>query len=171
MIFSAERLNIGTNGNLIRMGTAGGPSRFMEQDDLKFLVRKAGTVGTVNMQLTNTNEKYLIGSYDVEIPTLPRLNLEKVKILQSHTTTIKIPRPGIATLQVSKEGVCGLFHENENGLTWIYNVDTRNRSESIVLLPGNYRAVYRPANAKRSHYTIENSFTIEAGKSIYVKIL
>jgi len=151
----------------LRVETTGGT----EYRNLKFLIRKAGTTSTLHMQQTNTNEKYIIGSYDIEIPTLPRLIADDVKILQSHTTTIKIPRPGVATLQLSKEGYCGLFLEDENGLTWIYNVNTKNRAESIVLLPGKYRAVYRPTNAKRSYFTIENSFTIESGKSIYVRML
>ncbi len=152
---------------LLRIETSGGS----QYRDLQFFVRKPGTTETLNTQTVNTNEKYLTGSYDIEVSTLPRLTFKEVQILQSHTTTIKIPRPGVVTLQISNEGYCGLFLENENGLTWITNVNTTERSAPIVLLPGHYRAVYRSASARRSHFTIEKSFTVEPGKSSYVKVL
>ncbi len=151
----------------LRIETSGGT----QYRDLQFFVRRPGTTETLNMQPMNTNEKYLTGSYDIEVPTLPRITFKDIEILQSHTTTIKIPRPGVVTLQISNEGYCGLFLEDENGLTWITNINTANRSLPIVLLPGNYRTVYRSSSARRSHFTIENSFTVESGKSTYVRIL
>jgi Ca-activated chloride channel family protein len=151
----------------LRVETDGGT----QYRDLQFFVRRPGTTETLNVQLMNTSEKYLTASYDIEIPTLPRLTFKDIEILQSHTTAIKIPRPGVVTLQIANEGYCGLFLEDENGLTWITNVNTSSRSVPIVLLPGTYRAVYRSASAKRSHFTIESSFTVESGKSTYVKIL
>jgi len=151
----------------LRVETSGGT----QYQNLQFFVRRPGTTETLNMQQMNTSEKYLTGSYDIEIPTLPRLTFNDIEILQSYTTTIKIPRPGVVTLQIANEGYCGLFLEDENGLTWITNVITSNRSVPVVLLPGNYRAVYRSGTAKRSHFTIESSFTVESGKSTYVKVL
>ncbi|UCG28610.1 MAG: VWA domain-containing protein [Bacteroidales bacterium] len=147
------------------------PSGGSQYRDLRFIVREAGKNATLNMQGINTTEKYITGSYDLEIPTLPRIIMKDINILQSHTTSIKIPRPGIVTLQISNEGYCGLFVQKNNELEWIYNVNTSNRSESIVLLPGTYRAVYRARNAKRSYYSIEKTFTIESGKSIYIRML
>lgn len=151
----------------LRVETSGGT----QYRDMQFFVRRPGTTETLHMQPVNTSEKYLTGSYDIEIPTLPRLTFQDIKILQNHTTTINIPRPGVVTLQVASEGYCGLFLEDENGLTWVTNVNTANRSIPIVLLPGNYRAIYRSGTAKRSYFTIETSFTVESGKSTYARIL
>ncbi len=153
-------------GNLIIKPPNGNQFR-----NLDFLVRKAGQKSTLNNQKVNYSEKYLIGKYDIEIPTLPRLLINDVVISQSETTTIQIPRPGIITLNFGAEGYCGLFLEKKNNLEWIYNIDTRNKVTNLVLLPGNYRIIFKPRNAKSVYYTIDKSFEIEPGKSGTLRIL
>lgn len=139
--------------------------------DLEFVVRKSGKNIFVNSQKINNAEKYIVGKYDIEIPTLPRLNLEDVVISQNHTTTINIPRPGMITLRIGAEGYCGLFIEKNNSLEWIYNIDTKNKATNLVLLPGNYRIIYKPKSAGSVYSTIEKSFKIEPGKSGSMRIL
>ena len=94
-----------------------------------------------------------------------------MEIKQSHTTTVKIPKPGIVTVNVANQGFCGLFLEKGSELQWIYNINTQNRFESLVLLPGKYRVIFRAKNAKSTIYTIEKSFIVESGKSFSVRIL
>jgi Ca-activated chloride channel family protein len=65
-------------------------------DRVKFLVKPAGGREILFVQTPNSTEKYLTGSYDVEVLTLPRILLTNVKIDQSKTTEILIPAPGIA---------------------------------------------------------------------------
>ena len=139
--------------------------------NLNFIVRKVGEKSTLNMQKVNQSEKYIIGRYDLEIPTLPRLLIDNVEIKQSHTTTVKIPKPGIVTVNVANQGFCGLFLEKGSELQWIYNINTQNPFESLVLLPGKYRVIFRAKNAKSTIYTIEKSFIVESGKSFSVRIL
>jgi len=153
-------------GNLIIKPPNGNQFR-----NLDFLVRKAGQKSTLNNQKVNYSEKYLIGKYDIEIPTLPRLLINDVVVSQSETTTIQIPRPGIITLNFGTEGYCGLFLEKKNNLEWIYNIDTKNKVTNLVLLPGNYRVIFKPRSAKSVYYTIDKSFAIEPGKSGTLRIL
>jgi len=147
------------------------PASANQYRNLNFIVRKVGEKSTLNMQKVNQSEKYIIGRYDLEIPTLPRLLIDNVEIKQSHTTTVKIPKPGIVTVNVANQGFCGLFLEKGGKLQWIYNINTQNRFESLVLLPGKYRVIFRAKNAKSTIYTIEKSFIVEPGKSFSVRIL
>lgn len=153
-------------GNLIIKPPEGNQFR-----NIEFLVRKAGEKSVLNSQKVNYSEKYLVGKYDIAIPTLPRLLINDVSISQNQTTTIKIPRPGIITLRFGAEGYCGLFLEKNNKLEWIYNIDTRNKTTNLVLLPGNYHIIFKPRNAKSVYHTIDKSFKIEPGKSGTLRIL
>ncbi len=69
------------------------------------------------------------------------------------------------------EGYCGLFLEKKNSLEWIYNIDTKNKVTNLVLLPGNYRVIFKPRYAKSVYYTIDKSFEIKPGKSGALRIL
>ncbi|MCB0396717.1 MAG: VWA domain-containing protein [Flavobacteriales bacterium] len=137
---------------------------------LKAIVRKSGEMSTLNVQNFNTQEKYIIGTYDVEILTLPRIYENNVRISQSHTTTLEIPRPGLATVIMPSRGYGSLYLEKDNELVWIYNLNPNLTKETITLQPGNYRVVFRSINSKQSINTLEQSFRITSGSSIPVKL-
>lgn len=133
---------------------------------LNIIVRKAGEMKTLNIQKINETEKYIVGEYDLEVLTLPRIYIQDVEIKQSHTTTISIPTPGIVTLLMSAPGYGSLYVIKDNQLNWIYNINPNITRESLVLQPGTYRVVYRPKNAKGTLYTIDKLFKINPGSSI-----
>ena len=137
--------------------------------NLQFILRKQGDMKTLNVQDADKTEKYLIGKYDLEILTLPRLLISDVEIAQSKTTSVQIPQPGIANILTSGQGYGSLYVEEKNKLKWLYNIPESSTRETLVLLPGSYRVVYRPKSAKESIYTIERPFKIESGSSISVK--
>jgi Ca-activated chloride channel family protein len=137
---------------------------------LPCIVRKAGEMKTLHVQEFNTTEKYLVGKYDLEILSLPRINYYNVPISQDSTTGFQVPQPGIATILSKTPGYASIYLEEKNSLRWIYNLDPNNTKESIVLLPGNYRVVYRPRAAKQSFYTVEKSFKIISGGSVAVQL-
>jgi hypothetical protein len=74
------------------------------------------------------------------------------------------------TFLVNNNGVCELFEEKDNDLRWVYTIKTEDKSDSVILLPGNYRVIYRPQHSKQSHYTIVRKFSIESGKSSSLRI-
>ena len=45
--------------------------------DMQFIVRKHGGHETLHFQKINEKEKYLVGRYDIEIPTVPKIRLER----------------------------------------------------------------------------------------------
>ena len=134
------------------------------------IVRKNGEMQTLHVQQFNTAEKFLIGKYDLEILTLPRIKLDKVDIAQSKTTLIEIPQSGSVTVAKPTEGPASLFLEENNKLVWVCNLNNSMLQETIVLQPGKYRIEYRPKNAKEAIYTIEKRFKIESGASTAVRL-
>lgn len=141
-----------------------------EYDELECIVRQSGKMKTLYVQNFEEVTKYITGNYDLEILTLPRMYVSDVNIKQSHTTKVFIPEPGIAILYLPSKGVTSIFLENENKLEWIYNVSPYNDRETLVLQPGNYRAVYRGLNVKEVIYTKEKRFKIKSGASTQVKL-
>lgn len=141
-----------------------------EYKNLKAIIRKSGEMQTLNVQDFETTLKYIIGNYDLEILSLPRVTIKDINIRQSHTTTIEIPQPGIASIMMNSVGFCSLFIEENNELKWVYNLNENSTKETITLQPGNYRVFYRSKAAKLSAFTIEKTFKITPGSSVAVKL-
>ena len=138
--------------------------------DMFVIVRKAGENNTLTYQRIGDVSKYLKGLYDVEIPVLPRILATNVEIKQSSTTTLEIPRPGILTIMTSSYGFGSLYLRNSEGLQWIYNLRTNQKSETIVLQPGTYTVVFRAQGSKQSIYTVNRNFEIKSGASLALEL-
>ncbi len=134
------------------------------------IVRKNGDMQTLHLQQFNTTEKFIIGKYDLEILTLPRIKLDKVDVAQSKTTFIEIPQAGSAIIAKPSEGPGSLFLEENNKLVWVCNLNSSLVQETINLQPGKYRIEYRPKNAKEVIYSIEKRFKIDSGMSTQVRL-
>ena len=133
--------------------------------DLNVIIRKADNTETLNIQKNETTEKYLVGKYDLEILSIPRIYVEDVEINQSYTTNIKIPRPGIANISLASGGFASIYQETSDTLQWVLNLDQKKLRQNMILQPGSYRIVYRPKNTKQSIYTVNKKFTIKSGSS------
>lgn len=136
-----------------------------QYNDLEIIIRKDGKTETLNVQKNGFTEKYLVGKYDLEVLTIPRLYIEDVEVNQSTTTNIEIPRPGIANFSLASSGFGSLYLETADTLQWIYNLEQKQTRQNLIMQPGNYRAVYRAKNTKQSIYTINKRFTIKSGSS------
>jgi len=137
---------------------------------LLFTIRRHGETSTLNTQSVEEVEKYLTGYYDLEIPTIPRLYIENVEILQSHTTSIQIPQPGIVTFEGQTNGFGSLYRIQDTNQEWIYNLHPALRKQAIQMQPGHYRVIFRPANSKSSIYTIVRDFTVKDGDEITLEL-
>ncbi|MBN8703429.1 MAG: VWA domain-containing protein [Bacteroidetes bacterium] len=137
---------------------------------LQTIVRKKGTPTTLHVQEFNQLEKYIVGKYDLEILTLPRIVLEDVDISQSKTTTIEIPQAGMVSISKPSEGPASIYLEEKNKVVWVCNLKDNMIQENIVLQPGNYRIEYRPKSAKESIYTVEKKFKVESGSTVQVRV-
>ncbi|MFC2116883.1 VWA domain-containing protein [Bacteroidota bacterium] len=138
--------------------------------DMQFIVRKHGQLETLHFQKINEKEKYLIGRYDLEFPTVPKILLPDVEIVQSHTTTIEIPQPGIVTFISTAEGYGSIYKNEDERMTWIASLDTRKDNQSLAIQPGSYTVVFRSENSKNSFSTITKRFEVRAGSSMAVQL-
>lgn len=134
------------------------------------IIRKHNDMQTLHVQQINTSEKYIVGKYDIEILTLPRIKMNKVDVSQSKTTSVEIPQAGSVSIQKPSEGYGSLYVEENNKMVWVCNLNTNLTQETIVLQPGRYRVEFRPKNARESIYTIEKGFKIESGISTPLKL-
>jgi Ca-activated chloride channel family protein len=138
--------------------------------NLQAIVRKAGSMETINVQRFGETEKYLTGDYNLEILCLPRIYIDDINIAQSSTTTVEIPVPGIAVIKKTAQGYGSLYVEHDDELVWIYNFQENPVQESLILQPGSYRVVFRARYADRAIYTVEKRFRITSGKTTNVKV-
>ena len=131
--------------------------------NLQCIVRQKGKMETLNVQTFEQKTKYLTGKYDLEVLSLPRLTINDVDIKQSYTTTVEVPMPGIAVIQSSMRGYGDIYSEDNNKLTWIYKMNEEGLQETLYLLPGKYRVIFRSKYSSHSFYTIDKTFKIESG--------
>ena len=125
---------------------------------------------TINVQSLNSKEKYLAGSYDIEILTLPRTKMNNTKVTGNSNTKIEIVTPGLLNLQKRFEVIGGIFMEEKTQLEKIYELGSGVNSESIALQPGKYFVVYRMKNAKSMHTTKTLSFEIKSGDGVNLSL-
>ncbi|MBP5613238.1 MAG: hypothetical protein J6X35_03710 [Bacteroidales bacterium] len=115
-------------------------------------------------------EKYLVGTYDLEILCLPRLSLPGVKISQSTTTQIKIPAPGTAIIQKNQLGTGSLYVMRGQRMEWVYNLRDNDVQESILLQPGTYTIVFRSKESTRTLETISQTFVVRSNMTTHIQI-
>ena len=144
--------------------------KMVSKDDYQFIVREANVSETLNVQETNSKQKYLIGKYDIEVLTLPRFLIEDVEIKQSETTTFTLPSTGTANISLPSKGYGGVYLTKDNKLQLIYNLDEKKHRLTLHLLPGNYKVIFRAKSAKQYMYTTEKKFKVRSGKSELIKL-
>lgn len=143
-------LKIQTNGNLY--------------NKLQVVLKKKDNCDIINVQNANTIEKYIVGKYDMEVLSLPRISTQ-VEIKQSYTTTVKIPKPGIVTFMLPSYGYGSIYKKTDGNIEWVANLRTNQTNQSFTLLPGKYLVVYRAKNANASIYTVKKEFKVVQGGS------
>jgi len=141
----------------------------LELKGIKCIVRKAGSMQTINIQEVFEPEKYLTGKYDVEILTYPRTYLKGIEVLQSKTKTIKIKQPGLVNLYFPSKGYAGIYKVSKGNVNLIMNLNHITR-KNIYLQPGHYIAVFRPEGVKMTTMSKEKHFIIKSGHSINVSL-
>ncbi len=136
----------------------------------KTLVRKAESGKRVNEQPINSTQRYIVGKYDLEFLTRPKVKINNVEVKQDKQNRVEIPSPGRIYIRKSENMVGSVFHMSDNNLEWVCNISTRARKELIVLQPGKYRIIARREKSKEAHKTTETQFEVVSGASKVVSI-
>ncbi|MDD2983394.1 MAG: VWA domain-containing protein [Crocinitomicaceae bacterium] len=133
-------------------------------------IMQSGSGTTLNVQQINSTDKYIVGKYDLEILTLPRI-YQTIEINQSALTNIDVPVPGILNYKTSAPIAGQIFVAKENGTwEWVCNLDNTTLSGTWILLPGTYKIVYRQLRLKSTDYTYEKEFKIFSNRTMSVNI-
>lgn len=130
------------------------------------IVREHGQSTTLHVQPMNSTQKYRTGTYDLEVLTLPRLLIPDVVIKQDATTPVRIPRSGVLNVLTNTPGPGAVFQKKGQELIWVVDLDPRQPRNQFKLLPGDYRVIYRPAEAKETAFSVTKDFTILGGRAI-----
>ncbi len=139
--------------------------------NMAVIVRESGKPEVVNIQELNKSEKYIVGKYDLEILTKPRLKIENVEVGQSATTTIEIPQSGTLLLNKGKGNMlCSIFVKDSEETKWVCNLEESRQNESIDLLPGQYMVVVRAKTADKTTKTQVKDFKIESKKTTTINL-
>lgn len=137
-------------------------------EKIKCVMRKGGDMQTINVQLLNTTEKYIVGDYDIEILTLPRIYMSHVKIDQSKTNTIDIASAGMLSVKALEAGDGCILAEGQK-LEWICNLSSAT-IQTFYMQPGNYRIEWRSRSLRGSIYTVEKKFKITSDQETVVEL-
>jgi Ca-activated chloride channel family protein len=125
-------------------------------------------MNTLHVQGLNAKEKYIVGNYDLEILTLPRIYINKNAIKQSELKTIEIPNAGMLQTKCLEAGDGCIMVKRNNKLEWVCNLGTETL-QTFYLQPGNYVAAWRAKSLKGSIYTIEKKFSISSDSQTVVE--
>ena len=143
------------------------PENYYNRNDrAKYLIKKSDQFGTIQVQDANVNEKLIVGNYDLEVLTLPRTNLEDVKINQSLTKNIEIQEPGLFQLTLPQEGVGAIFQEEKGELKWVCNLNSSKTFQEFILQPGKYLVTFRGKSQKQSIYSLQKKFMMKSNTKV-----
>lgn len=134
-------------------------------EDVACIVRKDGDLNTLNAQWMNTSKRYRTGTYDLEILTLPRTYIPDVTIRQSTVTPVRIPRSGTLNVIGATSGFGAIFVKDGSELRWVVDLSSTDPRNQFRLQPGDYKVIFRSANAHQTAFSIEKDVTITSGQA------
>ncbi len=139
--------------------------------ELSSIIKKNNEEEIIDKLEINQKRKYLTGTYDIEILTLPRISISNLKIKQSETTSIKIPAPGLLTiLNTNAVPVFGsIYVERGQDLEFVCEINGNTVTETIALQPGSYHLVYKNKGSKKTMSTRSERFQISSGSSYSIR--
>lgn len=140
------------------------------KNGVKAILRKSGGSSVIHIQDVNEVEKYLSGSYDLEITTLPKTFIKNLNIDQGRTKTVNIDEPGLVNLSSTAQIYGSVYQVNTTRETWVINLDTNARITTLALQPGQYKVAFRTKDTFGSKYTAVRHFSINAGKSTTINL-
>lgn len=150
---------------LLQINSGTGPS---DGSAVHAIIRRAGESGTLIAQEVGTTQRLRTGVYDLEVLTLPRLMIPQVRIEQSRTTDIAVPRSGVVNILPSTPGPGAIFSKKDGQLEWVADLEPNATRTQFRLLPGTYEVIYRSGSARRTELTLKKDFTVESGRSVTI---
>ncbi|MBI1305457.1 MAG: VWA domain-containing protein [Bacteroidetes bacterium] len=136
---------------------------------LNAIITKQGSCEILHMQQFNTIEPYIIGTYDLEILTLPRIRYEGIKIEQSKITTLKVHQPGKLNMITRVPFVGDIYRIKGGDYEWVCNVDIKENTV-FTLQPGEYAVVARKTKEVNMINSREQTVEVISGKTTNITL-
>jgi Ca-activated chloride channel family protein len=136
---------------------------------VKCVVRKSGNAQILNVQQMNSVEKYITGSYDLEILTLPRIYIQHALLEQSKANVIEIPHAGALKIKSLESGDGCILLNKGSRLEWVSNLGQQT-IQTYLLQPGDYVIVWRGRSLRGSIYSIEKKVTVKPDSEISLEL-
>jgi Ca-activated chloride channel homolog len=133
------------------------------------VIRRSGEMNTLNVQDFGKTEKYIVGKYDLEVLTLPRVNLHDVEIRQSSVNTIRVPASGSVQFVKPGNGYGSIYLDDGKNVIWVCNLSNNLPNEVIYLQPGKYKAVFRAEGVRETLRSVERNFEVKTAQALSVR--
>lgn len=158
--------------NIIPVNAGQGTLSLISPDSkvIPCIIRQNDDQKTLEVQNFNTDRRYLTGTYNIEVLTLPRLKFNDVKINQYETTKIQIDRLGRLTIYASELKSVSIYTVNDGVWEMIKSFPSVGEKTNLDLLPGEYKLVYRSNIFKISHLTETIPVKINSGKTTNINL-
>lgn len=167
VIFSGTHTHIGANTPQGDLELRASPRI---SQSITCVVKPSGREEILHVQDFGTTQRYLSGTYDLEILTLPRIIQKGVHIKASAKTTIAVPPPGRVTIQTGVSGFGSIFVQREQGYEWVVDLSNSSERQVFQLQPGQYKVIFRSKFAQETGYSKSEEFRVSPGSSTIVKI-
>ena len=138
-------------------------------NDIMCVVRKSEVGKTLFVQNLNSSQKYLMGMYDLEILTLPRIQIPNVSVSQGNPLELSIPPPGTLNMYFQKKGMGSIYTKTGSSPEKIWEEKNLLGKQSLFLQPGNYLFVFRPDDDRKSSQTVEEEFSVRGDHNSVLK--
>ena len=151
-------------GNL-QLTLVGNPTPQAASTPPPCVIRQANKTDIVNEQEFGTMNRYLIGEYDLEILSLPPVEMRGILIKGDETKNVMLPAAGTLTVFFDDGGLASIYNMEMNKWKKVFDwgLVTPN-SYDLNLQPGEYNLVYFPSNKRASEYTQTKHFKIQTGQ-------
>ncbi len=138
--------------------------------DKQCVVRNKQTGDIIYVQNFNSSHKYIAGTYNIEVLTLPRLHFPDFEIKPGTKNIIRIEHAGTLTISAAANSIYGIFTNKENKYEKVYESSLNTGSANISLLPGEYKIIDRTNIKKSSSATKEVTVLIKPNKTYALKL-
>lgn len=143
---------------------------YRRETPLQCVIHQKGENEILMIQDFNTVRKYLTGTYNLEILTLPRIVMNDVHIKQGTTTEIIVDGAGMLVITSAGSGIAGIFVERENKLERVVEFKKLGAKEVLLLQPGKYKLICRMNDKKSSLFTRTIDFEIVSGQTSTLRL-
>lgn len=129
------------------------------------VIRDTASGDIIYVQNLNTSQKYIAGTYDLEVLTLPRVQFNNYAIRPGANNKIVIQKSGILSINAKENFIFSIYHQVGNDLVQIYAGSLQKSNTDIEIQPGDYLVVYRSNTRKSTLNTVQVNVNIRTNRT------